>query len=64
MSLLSAIKNKIKGLNTVTYEAKPKPEGRKVMLEVEKSKPIAKTTAIRQYGDKGYKPSNGKGVGF
>jgi len=40
---------------------KPKPK-REVLIEVRKTP--KKKPAIKQYGDKGYKPSTGKGVGY
>lgn len=41
------------------YSGKPKPK--KILIEVKK-KPT--TPSFKQYGDKGYKPSTGKGVGM
>jgi len=44
--------------NLAEYSKTPK---KRVMIEVKKSPQKA---TPRQYGDKGYKPSTGKGVGY
>lgn len=44
--------------NLATYNKKP---AKRVMIEVRKS---PKKATFKQYGDKGYKPSTGKGVGY
>lgn len=61
MSLTQALKNKIKGKfnNTVSYTA-PKP-AKPVLVEI---KPSPKKKTPPQYGDKGYVPSSGTGVGY
>lgn len=57
MTLAQRIKlNKVQ--NLATYDKKPP---KRVMIEVKKS---PKKATPKQYGDKGYKPSTGKGVGY
>lgn len=48
-----------KGTTTAPYKYDPANNGKRVMLETRKTSP-----AIKQYGDKGYVPSNGIGVGY
>lgn len=67
MSLLSALSKYVPS-NKASYVAKPKP--RTVQIETA-SQANARTAALtnktkpvmRQYGDKGYQPSSGRGVG-
>ncbi len=63
-----AIKNKIKNIGSVTYTAPAEKQYKPVRPTVRPSNtPIATPkpapTRMKQYGDAGYKPSTGKGVG-
>ena len=67
MSLLDALRNKLS--NKVTYQAKPeKLQSTQTEDPVESYKKSNRQEALKkkigQYGDKGYKPSNGRGVGY
>ena len=59
MGLLDRLNTLIGG--DYTYMKPKKEEKRKVQLKVV---PSPKKPGIKQYGDKGYKPSNGTGVGM
>ncbi len=71
---LNALANKIKNVGVVKYQAAPAKnqstlsddQYNKMVSDLKKPKvkkaPIV--PAMKQYGDKGYKPSTGKGVGY
>lgn len=67
MSLKSKIKRAL-GVKT-NYTAKPKlgktrtPKEQQAWLDERKEK-VSKRKVLKQYGDKGYQPSSGRGVGY
>ena len=64
----------IKKATWITPKVKPAYKALNPLLQVKKKKPVEvqievrktpkKKPAIKQYGDKGYKPSTGTGVGY
>jgi hypothetical protein len=60
MKFIDKLKSKLS--TKIEYTA-PKPK-KKVLIEVKKTPKAPKKPAFKQYGDKGYKPSSGKGVGY
>lgn len=61
--------NNITGSKPQGYKVPGKNYGKPAMVGTALSKAVGKkvkkaTPAMRQYGDKGYKPSTGKGVGY
>ncbi len=71
MAYLPSINN-LTGSKPQGYTVPNKNTGKPVRIEVAKSAALKKKTAPlgspgnlpRQYGDKGYVPSNGRGVGY
>ena len=69
-NLATALKNKIKGAGTVTYQRAPDSMQSKAPgnpVKAYRDQLARRRTApptMKQYGDRGYKPSTGKGVGY